>query len=644
MKLTGSHALKVALIYAAAGVLWIFLSDSAVRHLADDPSLLTAFQTYKGWLFVLASAVLVFWLSWRALDDQAGLIRELRQTAVVFERTHEGVVLTNRRKRIVSANPAFEKMSGLSRDRLVGRNLATLHSSRHDEAFFHALERAVIARGYWTGEIWNRSANGAERPFMVTVTDIGADRDGHDQFAWIFTDIGELKRAQQRLEQLAYFEPLTGLPNRLMVQDHLRRTLANRRTGADVVRIAVLSIDLDHFRNVNDSFGHPIGDDLLVMVARRLRGGLPETAGLAHMGGDEFVIHLDGIESREAAADCARKTLGAITEPFVLANQCEVYVSASIGICLSPDDAESVTELLQYANAAMYQAKRRGRNTWQYFDTSMVQTASRRLQLDARLRHALEAEEFVVHYQPIVAAGARYRVCGVEALVRWRSADGRLAMPAEFIRATEESGLIVPLGDWVLRQACRQAARWRSLGLEALPVAVNLSARQFQTGRMIETVERALDESELPPELLNLEITESMLMEQVQAGQDVLRRLRRMGVHVSLDDFGTGYSSLSYVQQFDLDTLKIDRSFILDLAGRNADRDLVAAIVSMARCLKLKVVAEGVETLEQLDILTRLECDSFQGHFFSPAVAGEEVPEIVAALDRIRPGVRSSAP
>jgi len=640
MKLTGSYALKVALIYAAAGALWIFLSDAAVERLAGNTALLTTFQTYKGWLFVLASAVLVFWLSWRALGDQAGLIRELRQTAVVFERTHEGVVLTDRRKRIVSVNPAFESMAGLSEDRLVGRDLATLHSPRHDDHFFDSLERSVANRGYWNGEIWNRSADGSERPFIATVTDIGADRVGNDQYAWIFTDISDLKQAQKRLEQLAYFDSLTGLPNRLMLQDRLRRLLAGARDGEQP--IAVLFIDLDNFRNVNDSFGHPIGDDLLVMVARRLRGGLPTGAGLAHLGGDEFVIYLSGADALGQATACAQKTLDAIAEPFVLANRSEVYVSASIGICLSPDDARSVTELLQFANAAMYQAKGRGRNTWQHFNTSMVQSASKRLQLDARLRHALDAREFELHFQPIVASEPKYHVCGVEALVRWRSADGRLVMPTEFIRATEESGLIVPLGDWVLEKACQQAANWRLEGIEDLPVSVNLSARQFQTGRMVETVERLLDQSGLPPGLLNLEITESMLMEQIQAGQDMLQKLRALGVHISLDDFGTGYSSLSYVKEFDLDTLKIDRSFIRDLAGRDSDRDLVAAIISMARCLHLKVVAEGVENLEQLDILTRMECDSFQGHFFSRALPASDVPAIVTALARIRPDAQSS--
>jgi diguanylate cyclase (GGDEF)-like protein len=439
---------------------------------------------------------------------------------------------------------------------------------------------------------------------------------------------------------LAYFDALTGLPNRLMLQDRLRRLLAASRNGEG--RIALLFIDLDHFRNVNDSFGHPIGDDLLVMVARRLRGGLPSDAGLAHLGGDEFVIYLSGDGALEDATACARKTLDAIAQPFVLANRSEVYVSASIGICLSPDDARSVTELLQFANAAMYQAKRRGRNTWQRFSAAMVQSASKRLQLDARLRQALDAEEFELHYQPIVASGRQYHVCGVEALVRWRSIDGRLIMPNEFIRATEESGLIVPLGDWVLRQACEQAAHWHRQGIEGLPVSVNLSARQFQTGRMVDTVERILEETGLPPGLLTLEITESMLMEQIQAGQNVLQNVRALGVHISLDDFGTGYSSLPYVKEFDLDTLKIDRSFIRDLAHRDSDRDLVDAIISMARCLRLKVVAEGVENLEQLDVLTQMHCDSFQGHFFSRALPAAEVPPIVEALAGVRPDAQSS--
>ncbi|NEZ05218.1 EAL domain-containing protein [Wenzhouxiangella sp. XN201] len=642
MKLTGSRAFRVAAIYAAAGVLWIFMSDSAVRQFTSDPGVLTTFQTYKGWLFVLASAVLVFWLSWRALGDQAGLIRELHQSAVVFERSHDGVVLSDHRRRIVSANPAFERMLDRPESRLRGLDLATLHAPGGNGNVFGRIEKALSREGHWRGELWIRGPDNGEYPYQVMVTDIGADRGGRELYAWIFSDIGELKQAQRRLEQLAYYDALTGLPNRLKVQDTLRRVLSEQSEQAE--RIAVLYIDLDHFRNVNDSFGHPTGDDLLVLVARRLQSVLPAGTGLACLGGDEFLIHASGIDSPAGASELAECTLAAVAEPFMLANSSEVYVTASIGICMYPEDAASATEMLQYANAAMYRAKQRGRNTWQFFSTSMVQSASRRLALDAQLRHALDAEEFVLHYQPVVSAGPQYRVCGVEALVRWRQADGSLLFPTEFIRATEESGLIVPLGQWVLEQACRQAASWENEGFEGLPVAVNLSARQFQTGRMVETVERALKDAKLSPELLNLEITESMLMEQVQAGQDVLRRLRAIGVHVSLDDFGTGYSSLSYVKEFDLDTLKIDRSFIRDLASSDSDRELVAAIIGMARCLRLKVVAEGVETLDQLDILTGMDCDCFQGFFFSQALPAADVPQIARALGQVRPEARSSGP
>jgi len=638
MKLTGSYALKVAMIYAAAGALWIFFSDAALRAITDDPFLMTTLQTYKGWVFVLASAILVFWLSWRALEDQAGLIRQLRQSAIVFERTHDGVIISDHRQRVVSVNPAFQALIGRSQRSLEGMELSLLMSDRHDRRFFARINGEMADCGYWNGEIWMQSADDGERPFLATATRIGSDDLGNNRHAWIFTDIEDLKRAHCRMERLAYHDALTGLPNRLRLQETLRGLL-DREPDDDRV-LAVFYIDLDRFRNVNDSFGHPIGDDLLVLVARRLRNGLPAAAGLAHLGGDEFVMYLDNAGNAGQISDLAAATLRSISEPFLLANQAEVYVSASIGISLFPKDASTVTELLQYSNAAMYQAKESGRNTWHFFSSGLVKTASRRLQLDAHLRSALDAGEFVLHYQPIIGVSDDYRVGGVEALLRWQPAGGDLVLPSEFIAATEESGLIVPIGDWVLREACRQAADWQAT-LGRLPVAVNLSARQFQTGRLVDHVERVLADTGLDPGLLHLEITESMLMEQLRAGRDVIKRLRAMGVHVSLDDFGTGYSSLAYLRTLDLDTLKIDRSFIRDLVVNTSNRDLVSAIIRMAHRLRLKVVAEGVETLEQLDILTAERCDCFQGYFFSQAAPAEEIAGLVVDPIRFRQMLQS---
>ena len=622
MKLTGSYALKVALIYAAVGALWILFSDAVVEWLTGNTAVFNAFQDQKWWLFVMASSLLVFWLSWHALAEQGGLIRRLRQSAIVFERTHEGVVITDHRNRILNANPAFCRMVGRSETVLKGVDLVTLHSSRHDGGFFDDIRNRIGEQGYWTGEIWNVGPDGTERPYQATVTYVGSGRDGQDRYAWIFTDITKLKDAQKRLEDLAYHDALTGLPSRLQLGDRLRQLLAEAEADR---RIAVLYIDLDHFRNVNDSFGHPVGDDLLVLVARRLQGRLPEGAGLGHLGGDEFLIYLENVTDNGQVGECAVNMLKAIAEPFVLANRREVYVRASIGIAFYPNDAGSAIELLQYSNAAMFEAKKVGRNNWQYFSRQLVRRASQRLQLDTRLRRALEREEFTLHYMPIMGGENSDKVYGVEALLRWEQPDQTLMAPTEFISAAEETGLIVPLGRWVLEQACCQAASWQQELGRSIPVAVNLSAQQFRTGRLFDHVERALERSGLPPQLLHLEITESMLMEQIQTGQNLLGRLRQLGVHVSLDDFGTGYSSLSYLRRFDVDTLKIDQSFISDLVGNAADRDLVSAIISMAHCLRLKVVAEGVEHAGQLDVLRSLGCDCFQGYLYSPALPPKEL-------------------
>ncbi|QOC23404.1 EAL domain-containing protein [Wenzhouxiangella sp. AB-CW3] len=626
MKLRGSYALMVALVYAAAGALWILFSDGLVERMTDDMAVLAAFQAYKWWLFVLASAVLVFWLSWRVLAEQHSLIRRLRQTAIVFERTHEGVIITDHRNRITEVNPAFVRMVGRPEVLLEGVDLATLHSSRHDTDFFFHIRHHIHERGYWTGEIWNLGPDGSEQPHQVTVTHLGAGRDGQDRYAWIFTDITRLKEAQKRLEDLAYHDALTGLPSRLQISDLLRRQLAD----SPQQKMAALYVDLDHFRNVNDSFGHPVGDDLLVLVARRLQSRLPEGALLAHLGGDEFLIVLKDISGEQQIERCAQSTLKAVAEPFVLPNQREVYVRASIGIAMYPDDAGSAMEMLQYANAAMFEAKKAGRNAWHYFSAQMVRRASQRLQLDARLRRALEREEFTLHFMPIMAGPGTPRPCATEALLRWQQADGNLLAPEHFIAAAEETGLVVPLGRWALESACQQAARWPELIGRPLPVAVNLSAQQFRTGGLLADVEHALEQSGLAPAMLHLELTESMLMEQIETGQNLLGQLRELGVHVSLDDFGTGYSSLSYLRRFDVDTLKIDQSFITELVEKAADRDLVSAIISMAHCLHLNVVAEGVGDASQLEILRRLGCDCYQGYLFSPPLSASEITSWLA--------------
>ena len=633
MKLTGGYALKVALIYAAVGALWILLSSATVGQFTDTPAVLQTFELYKWWLFVLASAVLVFWLCWHALEDQSALIRQLRQSAIVFERTHEGVIITDHRNRIKAANPSFSRMTGRSEKTLEGVDLSILHSSRHDEAFFLHIREEIGKHGYWSGEIWNLSPGGAERPYQATVTLIGTGPDGGDRYAWIFTDIGELKETQKRLEDQAYYDSLTGLPSRLHATHRLRQLLSE----AGEERLAVLYIDLDQFRNVNDSFGHPVGDDLLMLVARRLQGRLPTGAGLAHLGGDEFLVYITDIRDAREADGCAKDLLNAIAEPFVLPNQREVYVQACIGIAFYPSDARTVTELLQYSNAAMFEAKQGGRHSWQVFSKQLVKRASKRLQLDTRLRRALENDEFILHFMPILAGSANARVVGVEALIRWRQSDGSLLLPDEFIPAAEETGLIVPIGDWVLETACKIAAEWQTDVTCALPVAVNLSAQQFRAGKVDLAVEHALRSSGLAPEMLHVEITESMLMEQAETGQTQLARLRSRGVHISLDDFGTGYSSLSYLRRFDVDTLKIDRSFISDLCSSSSDRDLIAAIISMAHCLRLKVVAEGVELPEQYRILRELGCDGFQGYLFSRPVPIQQLIELVRgdALERI---------
>ena len=550
----------------------------------------------------------------------------LRQAATVFESTREGVIITDLDGCILDVNRAFTEISGYSESEVLGRNPNLLRSDRQDRAFYQALWQSLKTVGHWQGEIWNRRKSGELYPQILTINTVADSQGRPSHYVGVMTDISQLKQSEARLEHLVHYDPLTNLPNRRLVQSRLEHALdrADRQNG----RVAVLFVDLDRFKTVNDSLGHPSGDALLELLARRLSERVREDDTLARLGGDEFLVLLENLQRPEDAAGVAESLLSLLQRPFHLPNGQELFVGASIGISLYPDDGRTVTDLIQHADVAMYQAKEEGRNTYRFYTPTLTQTARERLGLEARLHRALAGEEFVLHYQAQVDMRDG-RLIGCEALVRWHSATEGLVAPDRFIPLAEETGLIVPLGEWVLRQACTDCQSWRTNGLADLTIAVNLSGRQLRSPDLVERVTRVLRETGLPAERLKLELTESMIMDQREQALERLHGLKALGVRLSIDDFGTGYSSLAYLKRLPIDELKIDRDFVRDIPDDSSDMEIAATIIAMARNLRLNVIAEGVETPEQCDFLIRQGCTAGQGYLFGRPLPTEAFAQTI---------------
>jgi diguanylate cyclase (GGDEF)-like protein/PAS domain S-box-containing protein len=558
----------------------------------------------------------------------------LRQAAAVFESTREGVMIVDLDCRLVAVNKAFTDISGRTEAEVLGQNPGLQRSGRHGPEFYQALWASLLNTGQWQGEIWNRRKNGEVYPAWMTISTVRDERDRPTHYVGVFSDISQLKRSEEQLARLAHYDPLTDLPNRLLVQSRLEHALD--RAQRHDQRAAVLFIDLDRFKTVNDSLGHVVGDQLLVDVARRLREGVRNEDTLGRFGGDEFLLLLEPISDPAAAAGVARDLLATLTMPFRLADGNEVYVRASIGISIFPEDGATAAELLRGADAALYQAKEEGRNRFCFYTAAMNANAKAQLELEAALRRALEREEFVLHYQPKVDLRTG-QVCGAEALIRWQREATGLEAPAGFIPLAEKTGLIVPIGTWVIDAACRQLRSWRDAGWCDMQVSVNVSGRQFFSGDLTAIVADALARHEVPAGCLELEVTESMLMVDPERTVSILHALKRIGVRLSLDDFGTGYSGFAYLSRFPIDALKIDQSFVSHIVTESDAAMIAVSIIDLAHRMRLKVVAEGVETESQLGYLRMRGCDEMQGYHFARPMPAAAFTSFLAAGTSLPP-------
>ncbi|MDR7270254.1 diguanylate cyclase (GGDEF)-like protein/PAS domain S-box-containing protein [Pelomonas saccharophila] len=563
------------------------------------------------------------------ITERRDLQQRMRQWSTVFEDIRDGVVITDSLGHIQLVNRAFTAITGYASAEAVGASMQLLHSGRHDKAFYREMWASLVQSGHWQGEIWNRRKSGEIYPEWLTISAVREDDGSVTHYVGVFTDISRLRDSEAQADWLAHHDPLTHLPNRMLLQSHLEQVLLKASRHESLV--VVMVIDLDGFKTVNDSLGHPAGDELLVCVAERLKKRLRHTDFFGRLGGDEFLVILDGGSGTDRIATLAGDLLATVSAPIALSCGQDTYVTASIGISTFPDDGSaSAVELLRDADAALYRAKDMGRNRFCFYTEDMNGKAMAKLDLEAALSRAIERDELLLHYQPKVDAHSGETVAA-EALLRWNRAGVGLVSPGEFIPLAEHSSLILAIGAWVIDTACRQIRTWMDAGLPVVPIAVNVAARQFAAGDLDGVVGRALEQHRVPARCLELELTEGMLISNPQAGTQMLQRLRDLGVKVSLDDFGTGYSSLAYLQQFPIDALKIDQSFVRRIGAQPDGEALVDAVIGLAHRLRLRVVAEGVETPTQRDHLRRQGCDEMQGYHFGRPDAPEALQRRLAA-------------
>ena len=623
-------ALRTAFLYGALSVIWLAASDILLPFLLDDPARLTFWSRISGMAWLLFSAAMIFnarHCLLRCRTDDAQRRRQeddherLRLAWAVFDSTHEGVLVSDASGKIVHVNRAFVEITGYQPEEVLGFNPSKFKSGRHGPEFYQEMYSSILTAGQWSGEIWNRRKSGEVYPQWQSIRGIKDDTGQLKHFVAVFSDLTAIKRSEQELIQLAHYDALTQLPNRLLFTDRTAQALTSAHSSKR--GCALLLIDLDHFQNINDSLGHALGDEVIKAVADRLRALFDGDLTLARLGGDEFGLLVKNCQQVVQAAGLAQKIVDAFKEPFQLDGH-HLFITASIGISLFPGDAQSAGQLLRNADSALFKAKNDGREGYALYTEELTAHAQQRVELATELRRAIEQQELRVFYQPIHDLTTR-RIKGVEALVRWQHPRRGMVSPAEFIPIAEQSGLIADIDGWVLNTACRQMQSWLAAGTQIAFVAVNVSSRLFRNGDLDQRVARALRDSGLDPAFLELEITESAVMDDPEQAIEQMHQLRTLGVSLAIDDFGTGYSSLLRLKRMPVQKLKIDQGFVAGLPDGEDDISIVRVIISLAQSMGMRVLAEGVEQAEQAVFLLDNGCQLGQGYWFARPMPAEQI-------------------
>ncbi|MBU8905927.1 putative bifunctional diguanylate cyclase/phosphodiesterase [Desertibacillus haloalkaliphilus] len=549
----------------------------------------------------------------------------------LFNHMNDGLIITDYQKRIIAINPAYEEITGYSFDELQGKNPNFVQSGKTARSVFNEMWREIGKSGTWTGELINRRKNGEEFWSFITITHIKKKPVEDSYYIGVMRDITERKKAEAKVSHLAYHDSLTDMPNRALFLKHLKSAIV--MNDSDEQKVAVIFLDLDHFKKVNDTLGHHAGDQLLQEVSRRIESVVAEKGVVSRFGGDEFTILIETLNEKSDIQPIIDKLFQALQRPFLCGGK-ELYITASVGVSFYPDHGEDAQELLQNADNAMYRTKDEGRNNFQFYERSMNEASLEQLQLEQDIRKAFEKDEFVVHYQLQVdiETGKPY---GVEALVRWQHEKDGLVSPGKFLPVAEELGLMGALDDWVLKTACKQTKQWHEQGFKDLVISVNISQQQFETYNFVEGVKKTLAETDLKPDHLCLEITENIAVANTDEAIARLNELKGIGVRVSLDDFGTGYSSLSQLKRFPIDILKIDQSFVRESPQTTENAAIVKLIIGMAKSLNFSVICEGIETEEQLTLIKKEGCQHAQGFLFSRPIPAVKCEAMMKQMNNI---------
>jgi len=630
MSVSSRDALRTALLYGLLAVFWLLVTDHLLNSYFDDSAQLVRWQQVNGYVFALFSAVLIFFARARLFDFlgmNPGLKRQrqdqerLRQAAVVFDCTREGVLVSDSRGVIVHVNRALVEITGYPAEEVLGRRPNMFKSGRHGPEFYQAMFKTIDEHGEWHGEIWNRRKSGEVYPQWQSVRAITDDKGLVSHYVAVFSDISAIKNSQTELARLVHHDPLTDLPNRLLFTDRTEQALASaqrHQTGC-----ALLMIDLDHFKIINDSLGHNVGDLLLKAVAERLLRVFGKGFTVARLGGDEFAVLIDSCAQASQAAGLAQQVLEIMKGPFDV-DKHQLFISASVGISVFPGDALNAEQLLRNADSALFKAKSSGREGYALYTEELTAHAQYRVEVASDLRRALEQQELRVYYQPVHELKTS-RLIGVEALVRWEHPLRGLLAPGEFIPIAERTGLIAEIDAWVLEQACWQMVQWQGAGVELAFVAVNISSRLFARPELFALVSTVLADTGLDPALLELEVTESAVMDNSQVALEQMHRLRALGLRLAIDDFGTGFSSLLRLKRLPVQKLKIDQGFVAGLPGDNDDVAIVRAVIALGQSMGLQVHAEGIEQVGQAQFLLDLDCDLGQGYWFGRPMPAQDL-------------------